>query len=70
MLITMKNKTKQTIIEKVQNELRVRIGSWRHISEVTGVPYSTISKIGQKQTTNPTIGNIQPLLDYFEREAA
>lgn len=61
----MKKQIKKTILETVQTELRARVGSWREIAKASGVPYSTVSKIGQQQTTNPTINNIQPLVDYF-----
>lgn len=35
------------------------------LSRVTGVPQSTISRIGRGEVTNPTLETVQPLLNYM-----
>ncbi|WP_082721272.1 hypothetical protein [Burkholderia sp. ABCPW 14] len=45
-------------------------GGMRAISEATGVPYSTLSKISSRAVTDPRVSTVQALYDYFaEREA-
>lgn len=35
------------------------------LSRETGVPQSTISRIGRGEVKNPTLDTVQPLLDYM-----
>ena len=45
-------------------------GSWREISDASGVPYSTLCKIAQGSIENPGVAHIQSLFDYFRAEKA
>mgnify|MGYP003639291985 CR=1 FL=1 len=49
----------------VVEQLRSRKGDWKNISESTGVPYFTISKIASGVTGDPRISSCQRLADYF-----
>lgn len=53
----------------VVRNLRANVGRWRQIAEGSGVPYSTVAKIGQRETENPRIESVQKLADYFVRTA-
>ena len=48
----------------VQN-LRGSVGRWKEIAEASGVPYSTVAKIGQGETENPRIESVQKLANHF-----
>lgn len=39
---------------------------WQEIAKETGVPYSTISKIAYRDTTNPSSNTVESLHSYFE----
>jgi hypothetical protein len=45
--------------------LRARVGEWQRVAEASGVPYSTVCKIGQGETVNPRIGSVQKLANHF-----
>lgn len=53
----------------VQN-LRENVGRWREISAASGVPYSTVAKIGQRETENPRVESVQKLANYFLTQKA
>lgn len=57
----------ENIYEYIQSQLRNNVGNWPDISEATGVPYATLTKIGQGETSNPRIRTVQAILDYFLR---
>jgi len=50
--------------------LRQRVGEWQQIADASGVPYSTVCKIGQGETENPRIGSVQKLANHFAGLAA
>lgn len=54
-------------IEYVIAHLRaVMPRQWQEIAEKTGVPYSTISKIAYRDTTNPSSNTVEALHSFFE----
>lgn len=53
----------------VQN-LRENVGRWREISAASRVPYSTVAKIGQRETENPRVESVQKLANYFSSQKA
>lgn len=55
------------IYELVYAELRARKGKWQAIADGSGVPISTVRKIGQRQTTNPTWNNLWAIAQYLEQ---
>lgn len=56
------------MFDYVQTRLRKHSqAEWREISRATRVPFFTLSKIAYRQTTNPTIKNLQPLYDWFQK---
>ncbi|AOJ68585.1 MULTISPECIES: hypothetical protein [Burkholderia] len=40
-------------------------GKWRHISDETGIPYDTLTKIALSRVSDPRVSNVQLLHDYF-----
>ena len=53
------------LLEFVVRNLRDSVGRWPQIAEASGVPYSTVAKIGQGETGNPRVESVQKLADYF-----
>lgn len=53
------------LLEFVVRNLRENVGRWPQIAEASGVPYSTVAKIGQGETENPRVESVQRLADYF-----
>ena len=41
-------------------------GKHKEIAQRTGVKYTTLSKIAQRQTKNPGVLTVQAIADYFE----
>lgn len=72
------SRKKVTLIDMHQfvvEQLRLRKGDWKAISEASGVPYFTVSKIASGATEDPRISSCQKLANYFtsnpkEAEAA
>ena len=58
------------LLEFVVLNLRKNVGRWPQIADASGVPYSTVAKIGQGETGNPRIESVQKLADYFAQRAA
>lgn len=59
------SESNESILDFLRRRLNACKGEWPKIHEVTSVPYDTIAKIAQGKRTNPTLDNVQPLLDYF-----
>ncbi len=61
----------ETIFEYVSRRLNEHKGMWPQIAKESGVNYDKIAKIAQRRSTNPTLANVQPLVDWFAgRDAA
>lgn len=58
----------EPIITFVRRRLDETRGTWVTIAQDSGVPYHTLTKIAQGKT-EPRIGTVQLLLDYFKRVA-
>lgn len=56
----------EPIITFVRRRLDETRGAWVTIAQDSGVPYHTLTKIAQGKT-EPRIGTVQRLLDYFRR---
>ncbi len=54
-----------TLVETIRAEIQSRKGSLKAVAERTGVPYSTLVKIGQGYTTNPTLDTAEALMRDF-----
>lgn len=53
------------LISIVRREIRVRRGKLRELSKRSGVPYSTLVKIGQGAVRNPRIETVEALLSVL-----
>jgi predicted transcriptional regulator len=53
----------------VVRNLRENVGRWKEIAQASGVPYSTVAKIGQGATDNPRIESVQKLANHFAAQA-
>jgi predicted transcriptional regulator len=51
-----------SLIERLQSAKR----TWRVVSQATGVPYSTLTKVAQGKTRNPRVSTVEALERYFE----
>lgn len=52
----------QIDIKVIAARLQTQKGSWRLLSEKSGVPYFTMTKIARGTITNPTIDTLNKLL--------
>jgi transcriptional regulator with XRE-family HTH domain len=59
----------ESILDFVLRGIESHRGNWREVSKVTGVPYSAISKLAQKQHPNPRLDKLEKLARYFRRAA-
>jgi hypothetical protein len=55
----------EPILDYVRRRLNEHKGEWPTIHKESGVEYDRIAKIAQGRATNPTMENIQPLIDWF-----
>lgn len=60
----------ETILAGVCRDLARTRGRWTEVAKDSGVPYHTLVKIAQGAVTDPRIGTIQLLVDYFARSNA
>lgn len=58
------------LLSFVVRNLRENVGRWKEIADASGVPYSTVAKIGQQETKNPRIESVQALANHFAARAA
>lgn len=49
----------------LRSRLNAEKGSWREIAEAAGLTYSWVTKFGNGELNNPTIGKLQRLYEYF-----
>lgn len=57
------------ILKAVLRNLNTSRGNWVEISQASGVPYHTLTKIAQGAVQNPRIETVQRLVDYFSRNS-
>jgi transcriptional regulator with XRE-family HTH domain len=62
--------TEQTIYDFVMTNLRARRVPQRQVAAESGVPFSTLAKIAQGQTKDPSVHVIQALAEYFQKLGA
>lgn len=55
----------ETMLEAVMGRLDREKGNLRVIAEMTGIPYSTLTKITRRSVTDPRVSTVQTLFDYF-----
>jgi len=60
--------TNESILSRVRRCLQQARGKWGKVSQGSGVPYHTLTKIAQGKVANPRIQTIQLLVDYFASE--
>jgi transcriptional regulator with XRE-family HTH domain len=60
---------KGSLLDFVLHGLEQHRGSWPEIAKVTGVPYSAICKLAQKQHPNPRLTKLERLAAYLKRAA-
>ena len=60
----------EPILDYVVRRLQEHKGEWARISRDTKVEYSIVARIAQGINTNPTITNLQPLVDWFTENDA
>ena len=59
-----------TIFETLLEHLDARsLSQIEEVAQATGVPFHTIAKIKRRETMNPRIETVEPLLDYFNSQA-
>lgn len=58
----------ESLLEYVLARLEESKGQWRQISEASGVPYDTLTKVAQRQNENPRVRTVQQLADYFRSQ--
>lgn len=61
---------KEPILDFVKRKLTENKGILTRVSRDCDVPYSTLMKISQGVITNPRIGTVQKISDYFTRPAS
>lgn len=54
-----------TLAKTIRDEIRARRGALKELSERTGVPYSTLVKIGQGYIRNPHLATAEALMRDF-----
>lgn len=57
-------------ITDIAARLQRQKGSWRQLSEKSGVPYFTLTKIARGTITNPGIDTVNKLLPHLDGESA
>lgn len=61
----------QTLLQQVKSQLRAAgPQAWKSIAEATGVKESALRKMAYGDRKNPRLSNLEPVLKYFEKEAA
>jgi hypothetical protein len=55
----------EKMLDCVLRRLDAVRGTWPQISEQSGVPYQTLTKIACRIVTDPRISTVQTLYDYF-----
>jgi hypothetical protein len=55
-----------SIYEQVLGRLEADQSSWKQVAAGSGVPYSTIYKIGKRIVKDPGVSHIEKLARYFE----
>lgn len=55
----------EPMLEQVLKALHASRGRWAEVSEGSGVPYHTLTKIAQGVNANPRVLTVQRLHDYF-----
>jgi transcriptional regulator with XRE-family HTH domain len=58
-----------SILDFVRQGLDRSKGTWPEISRVTGISYSAITKIAQRQHESPRLQKLEKLAAYFRRAA-
>lgn len=59
--------TTHRLYDAVMAQLKAKRIPQQRVAEVSGVPYSTLTKIAQGQIKAPSVHHIQALFDYFQR---
>lgn len=58
-----------SLLDFVLRGLERSRGTWPEVAKVTGVPYSALSKLAQRQHRNPRLDKLEKLARYFQRAA-
>lgn len=57
----------EPFFDYVKRKLESTKGRWPDVAQGSGVPISTLRKIAQGRTTEPSVSKVQALYDYFQR---
>lgn len=60
----------ETTVETLRRRLGEEKGNWPRIAKESGVPYGTLEKVGQGDTTNPQYDTVEKLLAWFRASDA
>jgi len=55
-----------TLLEQTKGRLRLHEGNYAEISRRTGVSYSSLVKLAQGHTGNPTVESLQRVIDALD----
>ncbi|MFM0391213.1 hypothetical protein [Paraburkholderia phytofirmans] len=55
----------EKMLDAVLRQLAETRGTWPEISERSGVPYQTLTKIACRIHADPRVSTVQSLFDYF-----
>lgn len=58
----------EPILITVRRHLQRTRGSWAEVSQKSGVPYHTLTKIAQGKVADPRMSTVQLLLNHFAAE--
>lgn len=58
----------ESMLERVRTWLREKKGSWRRISEESGVPYKTINNLVHERVKTPTYATVEKLYDTLTKD--
>ena len=59
----------EPLLRYVRRRLTACRGSWGVVSQASGVPYHTITKLAQGAVSDPRVSTVQRLLDYFAQQS-
>ena len=58
----------ESLFDRVKRHLAETRGRWPEVAEGSGVPISTLRKIAQGRISDPAVGKVQAIADYFQRK--
>jgi len=59
-----------SLYDEAMRDLRTLRYTRKQVADGSGVPFSTVNKIAQGSVKDPSVHNIQAIVDFFRREQA